>query len=117
GALNGVLTPDVYAIGHNLGDEALVAKLLFYATLCRRHGKSACRPFLPQEGSIFFTDALALVLDGFDVPFIRKWMKRFKATVLGDMQRKIALSIDLCLAIQERAPMEEMRFLVRSHIR
>lgn len=116
-ALNGSLSPELCRIDHNMSDETLATTLLFYATLCRRHGKAACRPFLPQEGSVFFTDALSLVVDGFDAPFIRKWMKRFKTTVLDDMQRKISLSIDMCLAVQERVPFEEIRFLVRSYVR
>lgn len=116
-ALNGTIAPEVYYVDHSMSDTALAETLLFYATLCRRHGKASCRTFLPQKGSIFFTDALSLVVDGFDAPFIRKWMKRYKATLLDDMHRKIALSTDMCLAIQERVPFEEMRFLVRSYIR
>ncbi|GHV54767.1 hypothetical protein FACS1894206_08280 [Deltaproteobacteria bacterium] len=53
-ALNGTLPADAYRIDHTLSDEVLIARLLFYATLCRRHGKSSCRGFLPQEGSVFF---------------------------------------------------------------
>lgn len=116
-ALNGPLASECSRIDHHMRDGALATTLLFYATLCRRHGKTACRPFLPQEGSVFFTDAMALVVDGFDGPFIRKWMKRFKATVIGDMQRKLALSTDMGAAILDRQPFEEMRFLVRSYIR
>lgn len=116
-ALNGAISPEVYRINHYMSDEALSTTLLFYATLARRHGKAACRSFLPQEGSVFFTDALSLVVDGFDAPFIRKWMKRYKMTVLADVQRKIALSTDMCAAISDRIPFEEMRFLVRSYIR
>ena len=116
-ALNGSLDPEACRVTHLMSDEALATVLLFYATLCRRHGKAACRNFLPQEGSLFFTDALSLVVDGFDAPFIRKWMKKYKAVLLNDMQRKMALSIDMCAAIQERVPFEEMRFLVRSYIR
>ncbi len=116
-ALDGTLAPEAYRIDHHTRDEALATTLLFYATLCRRHGKSACRTFLPQEESLFFTDALSLVVDGFDAPFIRKWMKKFKYVLLDDMQRKIDLSIDMCAAIQDRLPFEEMRFLVRAYIR
>ncbi|SBW11029.1 conserved hypothetical protein [uncultured delta proteobacterium] len=116
-ALNGTLPPEVYRVDHHMADQALAATLLFYATLCRRHGKAACRSFLPQDGSLFFTDALSLVVDGFDAPFIRKWMKKYKHVLLNDMQRKIALSADMCAAIQNRMPFEEMRFLVRSYIR
>ncbi len=116
-ALNGTAPPESYRVDHNMADEALVTALLFYATLSRRHGKAAARPFLPQAGSLFFTDALALVVDGFDVPFVRKWMKKFKTSILKDMQRKMDLSIELCLAVQERLPFEQMRFLVRAYIR
>lgn len=117
GALNSTLPVDAYTIDHFLSDEALATTLLFYSTLCRRHGKAACRPFLPQPNSLFFTDSLSLVVDGFDAPFIRKWMKRFKMTLINDMERKMTLSIDMCAAIHERTPFEEMRFIVRSHIR
>lgn len=117
GALNSTLPVEAYTVDHFLNDDALATTLLFYAALCRRHGKAACRPFLPQPNSVFFTDSLSLVVDGFDAPFVRKWMKRFKTTLLSDMERKITMSIDMCAAIQERIPFEEMRFLVRSHIR
>lgn len=116
-ALKAALPQEAYRVDHFQNDEALAVTLLFYATLCRRHGKAACRPFLPQTESLFFTDALSLVVDGFDAPFVRKWMKRFKTTVIADMERKMALSIDMCAAIQERVSFEEMRFLVRSYIR
>lgn len=116
-ALNGPMPAEASRIDHHMQDEDLVTTLLFYATLCRRHGKTACRPFLPQEGSLFFTDALSLVVDGFDGPFIRKWMKRFKTTIITDMQRKMSLSTDMGIAILDRASFEDMRFLVRSYIR
>lgn len=116
-ALQKKLPPEEYSITHHMTDAGLAETLLFYAILCRRHGKTACRPFLPQEESLFFTDAVSLVVDGFDAPFIRKWMKKYKTVLLEDMQRKIALSIDLCAAIQDRTSFDDMRFLVRSHIR
>ena len=109
--------PESCQINHRINDEALVMALLFYAIMARRHGKAATRAFLPQTGSVFFTDALALVVDGFDAPFVRKWMKKFKQSILNDMRRKMTLSIDLCFAIQDRVPFEDMRFLVRSYIR
>lgn len=116
-APGGSIPPEAHTVSHRLGDETLAAALLFYVTLSRRHGKAACRSFLPQEGSVFFTDALSLMADGFDAPFIRKWMKRCKTTILTDIHRKIALSTDMCAAMAERIPYEEMRFIVRSYIR
>ena len=116
-AVDRTLPPVVYTVAHDMADQTLAAVLVFYTTLARRHGKAACRTFLPQERSLFFTDALSLVLDGFDNPFIRKWMKKYKLVLIRDMQRKISLSIDMGAAIQDRTPFDEMRFLVRSYIR
>ena len=116
-AVNSILPPESYRIDHFMTDDALTGALLFYIVLSRRHGKNACRSFLPQKGSLFFTDALSLVVDGFDAPFVRKWMKQFKETILTDMRRKMMLSIDMCSAIGERLSFEDMRFLVRSYIR
>ena len=116
-AVNHPLPPGAYQVSHDLTDLSLASVLLFYTTLSRRHGKASCRSFLPQEKSLFFTDALSLVLDGFDNPFIRKWMKKYKLVLTNDMHRKISLSIDLSAAIQNRAPFDAMRFLVRSYIR
>lgn len=116
-ALEGALAAQAYRVDHHMTDEALSTALLFYVTLCRRHGKAACRAFLPQKDSLFFTDALSLVVDGFDSPFIRKWMKKYKGVLLADMQRKIDMSIEMCTAIHERMSFEDMRFLVRSYIR
>ncbi len=108
---------EFYVLGHRQQDAALCTTLLFYAVLARRHGKPAIRPFLAQAESQFFADGMALVVDGFDVPFVRKWMKKFKATLLADMGRKMTLSTQLCMAIQERQPYEELRCLVRSYLR
>ena len=116
-AANRKVTRELYVLDHRQPDETLCATLLFYSVLARRHGKPACRPFLAQVGSAFFTDGMALVVDGFDVPFVRKWLKKFKATLLADMDRKMTLSTQLCIAIQERQPFEELRYLVRSYLR
>jgi hypothetical protein len=111
------MAKESYALDHRQPDGALAATLLFYAVLARRHGKAACRPFLAHAGSVFFTDGLALVIDGFDVPFVRKWLKKFKTAILADVQRKMELSTNLCAAILERQPFEDLRYLVRSYLR
>jgi len=108
---------DVYSTHPRQADGPLCTTLLFYVQLARRHGRPACRPFLPQCGSAFFADSMALVIDGFDVPFVRKWMKKNKETITADIRRKMALSADLCLAIHERMPFDDMVYIVRSHLR
>lgn len=108
---------EIYMVDHRLNDEDFCTTLLFYCVMARKHGKAASRPFLAQAGSSFFADALALVVDGFDTPFVRKWMKKAKETVLADMDRKCALSIDLCDALRDRLPFEAMQLVARSHLR
>jgi hypothetical protein len=106
-----------YLVSHRHGDEELCATLLFYAVMSRKHGKAASRPFLVQAGSPYFVDSLALVIDGFDTPFVRKWLKKAKETSLEDIDRKCALSIDLCEALRDRMPFDDMKLLVKSHLR
>ena len=108
---------EIYLVSNRLNDEALCTTLLFYAVMARKHGKAASRPFLAQAGSSFFVDALALVVDGFDTPFVRKWMKKAKESILSDFDRKVALSVDLCEALRERLPFESMQLLAKSHLR
>ena len=108
---------EAYRIVLRRPDEPLCSTLLFYVQLARRHGRPACRPFLPQCGSAFFADSMALVLDGFDAPFVRKWMKKNKATITAAMRRKMAMSADLCMAIYSRMPFDDMVHIVRSYLR
>ncbi len=116
-ALDRKATREEYLVDHRLSDAELCVVLLFYAVMARRHGKAAGRPFLPQVGSAYFADGLALVVDGFDLPFVRKWLKKYKETLLTDMDRKYALSMDMCEALRDRLPFEAMELLARSHIR
>lgn len=106
-----------FNVHHRQQDDKLVVTLLFYVMLARHHGRIACRPFIEHMGSRFFGDGLALVVDGFDAPFVRKWMKRHKQVLLDDMQHKVRASIELCLGIRSRQGYDDLFRVARSYMR
>ncbi len=93
-----------YHVDHRLKDDKLIVSLLFHVTWSRREGKLASRQFLPHIHSTFFNQGLALVIDGFDAPFLRKRLKVHQAAILTDAQRKMACSVELAAAINARLP-------------
>lgn len=106
-----------FNVHHRQNDDKLLVTLLFYVMLARHHGRIACRPFVPHMGARFFGDALALVVDGFDAPFVRKWMKRHKQVFLDELRGKVRVSVDLCLGIRDRLDYDDLFRVARSHMR
>ncbi|MCA1944689.1 MAG: hypothetical protein LDL30_05320 [Desulfovibrio sp.] len=95
-----------FAVDHRLKDDKLMVALLFHAAWTRREGKMAARQFLPHLSSVFFQQGLALVIDGFDAPFLRKRLKVHQAAIMADARRKAACSLELACAIKHRLPYE-----------
>lgn len=93
-----------FAVDHRIKDEKLLVALLFHAAWARREGKMAARQFLPHLHSVFFQQGLALVIDGFDAPFLRKRLKVHQAAIMADARRKTACSLELACAIKQRLP-------------
>jgi len=117
------LMPDKYAgrerffdVGYRVPDDKLIVALLFYVFYARHEGKDACQNLLPLISSAFFRDALSMVIDGFDVPFVRKWLKKHKEALLKDMQFKCSMSTELCIAIASRIDYDDMHSIARAYL-
>ena len=106
-----------FNVSHRSQDDKLLVTLLFYVLYSRHQGKMACVPLLEYVQSRFFRDALSMVIDGFDAPFVRKWCKEHKAVMLADVERKIALSTELCLAIARREDYDDVFRMARAFMR
>lgn len=106
-----------FDVSHRLQDDRLIVALLFYVLLTRHHGKMACRPFLEHAGSRFFADGMALVADGFDAPFVRKWLKKHKQVLLEDVRAKMLMSVELALGIRARLGYDDVFRIARSYMR
>lgn len=106
-----------FDVSHRLQDDRLVVALLFYVLLSRHHGRMACRPFLEHLGSRYFADGMALVADGFDAPFVRKWLKKHKQVLLADVRDKMTMSVELALGIKARLSYDDVFRIARSYMR
>lgn len=106
-----------FDVNHRQQEDKLLVTLLFYVLIARHHGRIACRPFLEHLNSRFFADGLALVVDSFDAPFVRKWLKQHKQTILADVQRKMAMSVEVCLSIRARMDYDDVFRVARSYMR
>ncbi len=106
-----------FDVGHKSQDDKLVVTLLFYVLLSRHESKNGCQPLLSYVSSRFFREGLAMVIDGFDAPFVRKWLKEHKAVVLEETRRKMQMSTEMCIAIGSRLEYEDVYRVARSFMR
>lgn len=92
----------LFNVGHRLKDDRLMVTLLFYVLWSRRESKMACEPFLEFIESNFFCDGLALVIDGFDAPFVRKRLQVHRDAIIAETRQKLEMSLELSLAIRQK---------------
>ena len=116
GAAKAAENPKHYNVNHRLKNDRLLVILLFYVLFARKEGIMACQPFLEFVESAFFCDGLALVVDGFDTPFIRKRLKVHRESIVAETSRKMRMSADMCLGIKNMLTYENIFFIARSYM-
>lgn len=94
--------PEYFNVDHRLKVDQLMVVLLFYVLWSRREGKRNLGAFTKYVASPFFRDGLALVVDGFDGPFVRKRLRAHRQAILDDVGMKMDASVDMALAIRNR---------------
>lgn len=105
-----------FNVDHRLRDDRLMVSLLFYVIWSRREGKMACEPLLEFIQSNYFTDGLALVIDGFDAPFVRKRLQVHKESILAETRQKMEMSVDMCAAIKQKLAYEDVFRVARAYL-
>ncbi len=105
-----------YNVDHKLKDDRLMVALLFYQLWSRREGKMACQPFLEHIRSSFFCDGLALVIDGFDAPFIRKRLRTHRDVILAETRVKMDMCLELSLTIRQKTLYEDVFRVARAFL-
>ena len=105
-----------FNVKDHMPDDRLVTTLIFYNLLVRHRDKMACQEYIPHIDSRFFRDGLALIIDGFEEPFVRRWLQVHRQTSLQDVMLKMNMSIELCLAIRARYDYEDVERVARSYI-
>lgn len=105
-----------FNVDHRTKADQLLVILLFYVLQARHEGRAACRGFLPYCNSAFFADGMALVVDGFDAPFVHKRMGAHKEALLADVGLKMRLCLDMCRAIRSRLDYEDVFRVAKAYL-
>ncbi len=95
-------------VDHRLPIEELVSNLLFHCVLARREGPDVCFELLSKMHSFFFKEGLKLVIDGFNVDFIKHRLNLQQKEIIYATKRNMDLSLEMCLAIKEEISYEEL---------
>jgi len=106
-----------FDVGHKSQDDKLIVTLLFYVLLSRHESKTGCQPLLSYVSSRYFREGLSMVIDGFDAPFVRKWLKEHKSVVLAETQKKMLMSTEMSIAIAMRLEYDDVFKVARSYMR
>lgn len=105
-----------FNVDHKLKDDRLMVTLLFYQLWARREGKRACQPFLEFIESNYYCDGLALVIDGFDAPFVRKRLRVHRDTILAETRMKMELCLELSLALRQKLAYDDVFRVARAYL-
>ncbi len=89
---------------------------MFYCLWSRRESKEALLPFAELSGCRHFTEALGLVADGFESPFIRERMQTQARGLLDMVRQKMDMATDMVLALRNKLPYEELYAVAKSYL-
>ncbi|WP_461210714.1 hypothetical protein [Desulfocurvus sp. DL9XJH121] len=106
----------VVTVEPSLSPEQLLVKLLFYVLWARREGKAGLEPFAENGRCRFFNQGLGMVVDGFERSFVRGCLDIAEAEILDTASRKMALSVDMVLALRAKLSYEDMFRAVRAYL-
>lgn len=105
-----------FNISDRLPDDNLLTRLIFYNLLIRHKDKMALQEYVPLITSRFYRDGLALVIDGFEEPFVRRWLRVHRQTTLDDAAHKMQMCTELALGIRARYEYDDLQRIARSFL-
>jgi len=113
GDLDLAVFPDV---SHTTRAEELALKLLFFTLWARRQGRTALSVFLPGISFPYLADAMRLVIDGLDEPFIRRRLDAQAHELILEASHKMRMGLELALCIKNKRPYDEVLAVARSFL-
>jgi len=105
-----------FDVTHRAKPEQLMVVLLFYVVWARREDRIGCQPLLEFISSPLFSDGLALVIDGFDAPFVRKRLSVHRNAILAAASRKLELSAEMACGIRDKLPYESLFLAAKAYM-
>jgi len=103
-------------IDHRMHIETLISHLTFYCMYARRKGKEGCRSFIKNTRSLYFSDGMNLILDGFDQDFIKHRLNLQQDEILYETERKMDMSMDMSLGLKNNVSYEDLFKIANSYL-
>lgn len=105
-----------FDISDRMPDDGLVTRLIFYTLLVRHKDKMACQEYSPLITSHFFRDGLSLIIDGFEEPFVRRWLRVHRQTTIDAVAHKMQMCTELALGIRARYEYNDIQLIARAFL-
>lgn len=102
-------------IDHRMKIESLIINLIIYNMLARRLGKRELADYIHHIRSFYFSEALALIIDGFEYDFIKHRLNLQKKEILDLTESKMDMSLDLCAGIKAGLSYNDLHLMGRSY--
>ena len=103
-------------IDHRMHIETLITHLIFYCMYSRRKGKESCKDFIQSIRSLYFSEGMNLILDGFDQDFIKYRLNLQQDEILYETERKMDMSMDMSLGLKNNVSYEDLFKIANSYL-
>lgn len=107
---------DAAAVDHGLAPDVLLVRLLYCLAVVRREGREVCRRLAENTRSLFFSEGLALLADGFDEPFLRRRLALHRRSILVETSHKLVMAEELCLGLWGNCSYEDLWRVARAYL-
>ncbi|MBU1248478.1 MAG: hypothetical protein KKB70_07260 [Proteobacteria bacterium] len=101
-------------VDHKMTPDRLLVKLMFYVIHARHKGKTELAPFLKFAGSPYFTEGLALCIDGFEADFLAYHLESIRDETLRLIRLKMDMSLEMALSIRKKYSYDDIWRVARS---
>ena len=103
-------------IDHRMQIETLISHLIFYCMYSRRKGKESCRNFVQNIRSLYFSEGMNLILDGFERDFIKHRLNLQQEEIIYETEKKMDMSLDMSLGIKNNVAYEDLFKIANSYL-
>ena len=103
-------------VDHKMRLDQLLVKLLFYAIYARHESIKSLARFLPHVTSPYFAEGLSLAVDSFEPDFLTHHLASIRDETIYETKQKMDLAMEMCLAIKNKQPYEDIHAIARSYM-
>lgn len=103
-------------VDHKMSLDRLLVKLLFYAVYARHQSIKSLNRFLPHVTSPYFAEGLSLAVDSFEPDFLTHHLASIRDETIYETKQKMDMSMEMCLAIRNKQPYEDIHAIARSYM-